>query len=171
MKRLLLFPIWTICLSVTIGCSNENKSLQENDTIAIDSKDSVKAEAFTSDSALLDSVKIDSLRKDSLKNDSLKTDSITNVSQTDAIASGSTKADNKLKKDEANKCSAKTTWIISIISFILGVALTLGAICLINFLKNRKKKSKKTDLPVIQADVISEDDKNDEILRDLIVEK
>lgn len=156
MKRLLLFPIWTICLSITIGCSNENKSIEENGTVVADS---------------IDSVKDDTLTSDSLKIDSLKSDSITNVSQTNTITSGSTKAHNQFKKEEANKCIAKTTWILSIISFILGVALTLGAIYLINYLKNRKKKSKKTDLPVIKADVISEVDMNDEILRDLIIEK
>ena len=236
MKRLLIFPIWTICLSITFGCGNENKSIEENGNVFTDSIDSVKDDTITLDSLKIDGLNIDSLNDnigdfvpiyrwfgtDTLYASSgasrplggtaspgvfhgvtplatfanllvpkmrhswyqralqsvplfryyhLKSDSITNVSQTDTIASGSAKAHNQLKKDEANKCSSKATWILSIISFILGVALTLGAICMINCLKNRKKKSKKTDLPVIQADVISEDDKNDEILRDLIVEK
>lgn len=162
MRKILFLPLWFICFSITIGCSDEKKSSEENVTIVIDS--------ITNDTLVTDSLSSDSAKKDSLKNDSLKADSLTCDSTTDTIASDSSKFVNLVKKEDELKSDGISKWIIGIICFILGIILTLCAIHLLKFTKN-KKKSEKSDSPVIQAEEISEADKNDEILRDFIIEK
>jgi hypothetical protein len=171
MRRLLLLSFVTICLSIAIGCGDGKTPSNENVTIVIDSIETVNEDSLVADTTLSDSLKKDRLKADSLKTDSLKADSVANVSKTDSVVVDSTKAANQLEKTKTNKCSAFAAWIVGIICFILGVVLTLGSICLIKFIKKKNKKSKKSDLPVIQADAVSEVDKNDEILRDLIIEK
>lgn len=165
MRKILFLPLWFICFSITIGCSDEKKSSEENVTIVIDSIDSI-----TNDTLVTDSLSSDSAKKDSLKNDSLKADSLTCDSTTDTIASDSSKFVSQVKKEDELKSDGISKWIIGIICFILGIILTLCAIHLLKFTKN-KKKSEKSDSPVIQAEEISEADKNDEILRDFIIEK
>lgn len=171
MKKILFLPIWFICFSFTIGCSDEKKSSDENVTIVIDSIETVNEDSLVADTTLSDSLKKDSLKADSLKTDRLKADSVANVSKKDTVVADSTKAANQLEKAKTNKCSAFATWIVGIICFILGVVMTLGSIFLIKFVKRKNKNSEESDSPVIQADAASEVDKNDEILRDLIIEK
>ena len=165
MKKLLIFPLLFICISVIIGCSDEKKSSDENVTIVIDSIDSVKTDSLVTDSLLSDSIKKDSLKTDSLKEDSLKSNSTT-----DSIASNSSKFVNQKKKEDEKKDVGISKLIIGVISFILGIILTLCAIYLSKFIKN-KKKSEQSNSPVIQAEEISEVDKNDEVLREFIIEK
>ena len=77
---------------------------------------------------------------------------------------------NQVKKEDELKGVGISKWMIGVISFILGIIFTLCAIHLLKLIKN-KKKSEQSNSPVIQAEEISEVDKNDEILRDFIIEK
>lgn len=165
MKKILFFPLLFICISVIIGCSDEKKSSDENVTIVIDSIDSVKADSLVTDSLLSDSIK-----KDSIKTDSLKADSLICYSTADTIATDSSQFVNQINKEDELKGVGISKWIIGVISFLLGIILTLCAIHLLKFTKH-KKKPERSDSPVIQAEEISEVDKNDEILRDFIIEK
>lgn len=165
MKKILFLPLWFICFSITIGCSDDKKSSDENVTIVIESIDSVKADSLVTDSLLSDSLKNDSIKTDSLKADSLICDSTA-----DTIASDSSQFVNQVKKEDELKSVGISKWIIGVICFILGIVLTLCSIHLLKLIKN-KNKSEQSDSPVIQAEEISEVDKNDEILRDFIIEK
>lgn len=165
MKKILYLPLWFICFSVTIGCNDEKRLSDENVTIVIDSIDSV-----TTDTLMTDSVSSDSAKKDSLKINSLEIDSLTCDSTAGTVASDSSKFVNQVKKEEGPKSVGISKWIIGILGFVLGILLTLCAIYLLKFTKN-KKKFEQSDSPVIQAEEISEVDKNDEILRDFIIEK
>ena len=165
MKKILFFPLLFICISIIIGCSDEKKSSDENVTIVIDSIDSVKADSLVTDSLLSDSIK-----KDSIKTDSLKADSLICDSTADTIATDSSQFINQVKKEDELKGVGISKWMIGVISFILGIIFTLCTIHLLKLIKN-KKKSEQSNSPVIQAEEISEVDKNDEILRDFIIEK
>ena len=119
---------------------------------------------------MTDSLLSDSIKKDSIKTDSLKADSLICDSTADTIATDSSQFINQVKKEDELKGVGISKWMIGVISFILGIIFTLCAIHLLKLIKN-KKKSEQSNSPVIQAEEISEVDKNDEILRDFIIEK
>lgn len=166
MKKILLFPIWAVCLSLTIGCNGSNNSNGENVTIVIDSIDSTNIDVLKTDS-----ITPDSLQKDSLMNDSMKVDILMSELGKDTVVLDSAVINNQEQIGCQTGFSTFTALIIGALCFVLGIILTLCSILLIKKIKNKKSKTDMQDAPIIQAEVISEVEKNDEILKGFIIEK